>query len=265
VTAWRRFTRWLEQLALGAITDLRRSGDVERSLPCPAVPVLRADQLLDGDEAALRALLRDKAVLLGASVSGVPDWQDSPVHGRVPGVVLHAMALDNLLALGAAYTRPMPSRVATAIKFALAILVAALAPMLLAMHPSRPTARTQAALGLALWIGFAAFLFASGLRGQGFAALAAGLAFDLFKPTDTLRYALLLVAMATLALLALAAGWSPWNWIGLLLVIVATVEAIKPFIKSTTPKPFPHPASLLGQLFSRAARTYLWIVARYTT
>lgn len=265
VSAWQRFSRWVQQLALGAITDLRRSRDVERSLPCPAVPVLRADQLLDGDEAALRALLRDKAVLLGASVSGVPDWQGSPVHGRIPGVVLHAMALDNLLAFGAGYTRPMPSQVAYAIKVALAIAVALLAPWLLRLRPSRPTARTRAALGLALWVGFAIYLFVNGFDAQGLAALLAGVAFDLFKPTDTLRYALLLAAMATLALLALAAGWSPWNWIGLLLVIVATVEAIKPFLKSTTPKPFPHPASLFGPLAARAARSYLWIVARYTT
>lgn len=44
-------------------------------------------------------------ILVGADVDGIPDFVDSPVHGRLPGVFVHAMALDNLLALEDQYLR----------------------------------------------------------------------------------------------------------------------------------------------------------------
>jgi CHASE2 domain-containing sensor protein len=39
-------------------------------------------------------------VLIGADILGSGDRIESPVHGQVPGVYLHAMALDNLLTFG---------------------------------------------------------------------------------------------------------------------------------------------------------------------
>jgi hypothetical protein len=36
-------------------------------------------------------------VLVGANVPGYNDFANSPIHGLIPGVHLHAMALDNLL------------------------------------------------------------------------------------------------------------------------------------------------------------------------
>ncbi len=252
VGVWRRLERWARQFFLGAVADLRQSPDPEYSLPCPAVTVIRADQLLDGDEDYVRALLQNKALFLGARVSGIPDWYTSPVHGRVPGVVLHAMALDNLLAYGDAYTRRMPGDFADWLKRALAVAVALLAPWLIARGPwlSEPL---RARIGLGAWCLFALALAIAGLTAQAYAALAAGIAFDLFKPLDTLRYAGLLLAMALLALLALMLGWSPWNWIGLVIVMAATVETMKTFLKSSTPKPFPHPQSLVRAMWRRGA------------
>lgn len=51
----------------------------------------------------LSALLAGRFVFIGAFVPGYNDFVNSPIHGLVPGVYLHAMALDNLLSYGAEY------------------------------------------------------------------------------------------------------------------------------------------------------------------
>ena len=47
--------------------------------------------------ADLKELFGRKVVLLGASLKDFPDNQWSPVHGYIPGVFWHAMAVDNLM------------------------------------------------------------------------------------------------------------------------------------------------------------------------
>ncbi|MEZ5931436.1 MAG: CHASE2 domain-containing protein [Alphaproteobacteria bacterium] len=60
--------------------------------------------------ATLGALFEGRVVMIGADIKGAPDLVLSPVHGQIPGVFLHAMALDNLIALGPdGYWRPMPT------------------------------------------------------------------------------------------------------------------------------------------------------------
>lgn len=54
----------------------------------------------------LRRNLQSKHVMVGASVAGVNDNVQSPVHGDLPGIYLHAMALDNLLTYGDNYKQP---------------------------------------------------------------------------------------------------------------------------------------------------------------
>jgi len=49
-------------------------------------------------------LLGDKLVLIGVYFRG-SDWVPTPLHGALPGVQYHAMALDNLLELGRSYRR----------------------------------------------------------------------------------------------------------------------------------------------------------------
>lgn len=49
----------------------------------------------------LRRNLQAKHVMIGPTVAGVNDMILSPIHGSIPGVYLHAMALDNLLTYGA--------------------------------------------------------------------------------------------------------------------------------------------------------------------
>ena len=241
----------LRQFALGAIVDLRSTGNPALALPCPAIPVLRADTVIDGEETRMRELLHGKAVFVGARVSGIPDWIQSPVHGQVPGVVLHAMALDNLLSRGGSYTKPMPSDVSRWIMVVLACSVALLAPWLVARKPLF-NELTRAGIGLGLWAGYAVVLALHGHYLKAAAVLGIGALFDLMKPLETFRYLWLILAMAVLAFLALASGWSPWNWIGLAFVVVATLETFKAYLKHSAAKPFPHPASLLLRAAARS-------------
>ncbi len=53
----------------------------------------------------MAGLLRDRLVMVGASITSTGDLVQSPVHGLIPGVYLHAMALDNLIYKGMDYDR----------------------------------------------------------------------------------------------------------------------------------------------------------------
>jgi CHASE2 domain-containing sensor protein len=71
---------------------------------CVFHETLRASELSQTtpeEDARLRATLEGKYVVLGLALSGSNDQVLSPVHGRIPGLYLHAMALDNLLTFGA--------------------------------------------------------------------------------------------------------------------------------------------------------------------
>ncbi|MDU1661953.1 MAG: ATP-binding protein, partial [Stenotrophomonas maltophilia] len=57
------------------------------------------------DQALVAGLLRDRLVMVGASITSTGDLVQSPVHGLIPGVYLHAMALDNLINKGMDYDR----------------------------------------------------------------------------------------------------------------------------------------------------------------
>ena len=55
------------------------------------------------------AELKGAYVLVSANVLAVGDKVQTPTHGQVPGVAAHAMALDNLLTLGADYVHAPPA------------------------------------------------------------------------------------------------------------------------------------------------------------
>lgn len=84
--AWRSFRDAL----LGAAT----------SAPCPRYLTIPAEFSLFRPDAAVQAGLRDRLVLIGVG-PGMGDDKVVPGIGTVPGVVLHAAALDNLLSWGA--------------------------------------------------------------------------------------------------------------------------------------------------------------------
>lgn len=72
---------------------------------CPYNKVLPASAFkgIGFDAAELRAALHGRYVLIGANLAAVGDQVLSPVHGRLPGVHAHAVALDNLISLDGRY------------------------------------------------------------------------------------------------------------------------------------------------------------------
>jgi hypothetical protein len=75
---------------------------------CPYALSLGYDRLVSGvglEQADLERLLAGKLVMVGGHFRASNDWADSPVHGQLPGVHLHAMALDNLVEYGTGYRR----------------------------------------------------------------------------------------------------------------------------------------------------------------
>lgn len=78
----------------------------EESRPiCPYNLTYSVAQLATLPEQQLSDALKDRFILIGAVVPGQNDLVDSPVHGTIPGVFLHAMALDNLLTFGNSFKR----------------------------------------------------------------------------------------------------------------------------------------------------------------
>ena len=109
-TAW-----WWEMLPYplrALLLDMRLRGLQSYSLEpaCPShrhVPLnLITDPQTEQARDWLRRNLQSKHVMVGASVAGVNDSVQSPVHGDLPGIYLHAMALDNLLTYGDDYKQP---------------------------------------------------------------------------------------------------------------------------------------------------------------
>ena len=70
---------------------------------CPYHRTLSMAQLNELPEPALASYLTGRYVLVGANVPAYNDFANSPIHGLIPGVHLHAMALDNLLTYQGAY------------------------------------------------------------------------------------------------------------------------------------------------------------------
>jgi len=56
-------------------------------------------------EKDVASFIKDRFVLVGTSQVGIPEVVTSPVHGDIPGVYAHAMALDNLFRFGKHYVR----------------------------------------------------------------------------------------------------------------------------------------------------------------
>lgn len=77
--------------------------DADRPPLCPYHQTLSMAQLGEMPEAELAPYLAGRYVMVGAHVPGYNDFADSPVHGIIPGIHMHAMALDNLLTYKGTY------------------------------------------------------------------------------------------------------------------------------------------------------------------
>jgi CHASE2 domain-containing sensor protein len=90
---------------------LKQWYDAEAEKPvCVFHSTLYANDLAsssDQEERFLASHLEGRVVMIGAALNEGGDFVLSPVHGRIPGVFLHAMALDNLLGFGQDYRRDL--------------------------------------------------------------------------------------------------------------------------------------------------------------
>lgn len=77
---------------------------------------ITARQVMAADEEELRARLSCRHVLIGSSLSAAPDFAETPTTAAIPGVFLHAMALDNLLSLKSKYLRDPPGILANSVE-----------------------------------------------------------------------------------------------------------------------------------------------------
>ncbi|MDM0029182.1 CHASE2 domain-containing protein [Variovorax sp. J31P216] len=59
----------------------------------------------DEEDQELKAQVEGRVIMIGTALQGSNDRVISPLHGRIPGVYLHAMALDNLLFYGKDFKR----------------------------------------------------------------------------------------------------------------------------------------------------------------
>ncbi|MEN1940224.1 CHASE2 domain-containing protein [Luteimonas sp. MJ246] len=94
--------------------------------------------------------LSDRIVILGVDLPGLEDSVATPVHGRLPGAYLHAMALDNLMHQGAGYRHRDAHTARWTSMLAGFALCLALALVLRSRFGARPLARRLLLAGLAL-------------------------------------------------------------------------------------------------------------------
>ncbi|MFC6339224.1 CHASE2 domain-containing protein [Pseudomonas sp. CCM 7891] len=95
---------WLRQLAQAVFWRFDDSAQAR----CAYSLTLSASDLevsAPEDQALIAQLLGDRLVMVGAKITSTGDLVQSPVHGLIPGVYLHAMALDNLMTKGMDYDR----------------------------------------------------------------------------------------------------------------------------------------------------------------
>lgn len=129
------------KLIPGVVRQLWEEGP--RQPLCPYHRTLSMAQLGELSEQQLAPYLAGRYVMVGANVPGYNDFADSPVHRLVPGVHLHAMALDNFLTyrgeykLNAEWSMPPPALLAPGLLTISAVLVVHLAWSRLAQKFSR--------------------------------------------------------------------------------------------------------------------------------
>ncbi len=90
------------------LASMATSGiNFERKPRCPYANAIPFD-LLQGQVTAeeMAKLFADKIVIIGSTFADSNDIVRAPPFGQVPGVYYHAMALDNLIELGAGYPQP---------------------------------------------------------------------------------------------------------------------------------------------------------------
>lgn len=158
---WQGFLQAIRAGFEGAINIADKSmpgSSWERLQPCAYHRAIAARSLFEntGEAVLAREAIAGSYVLIGGAVAGTNDTVVSPVHGQLPGVFFHAMALDNLLAYRGAHLTIGDWD--WAVQFLLIFLCAFVGGLVFA-NSAPPVTRAQAvrhlSVRLAAWFGFA--------------------------------------------------------------------------------------------------------------
>lgn len=102
-------------------------------------------------EALLRQVIQDRVVLIGTGYKGSTDQVLSPLHGKLPGVYQHAMAVDNLISGGSGFWRDPGDLFGLSVGNAIQAIVFLLASLIILVVAMRLEANWKAdRAGLAL-------------------------------------------------------------------------------------------------------------------
>jgi hypothetical protein len=206
------------QFVLALADRSNEATEVNSRLPCMSFAVLPASFLSDAtgtrNEKLIREALHDNFVFVGADIPGIPDHTVSPVQGQVPGVMLHAMAMENLLSSDGSYLRATPEWFLILLKLVILCGVAIFA----ASRPLKEGGFVHAifvVIGVCAWVGCAAFAFMHDNTARGMLFLIGGALVTWFAAAETGKVVFLFILISALALWMIELGWEPTNWIAL--------------------------------------------------
>lgn len=103
-----QWSQAIELMFISLFQGLHSDATLDNKLrrKCPPFPTISVSKLLDQgsiNSAELRKVIEGRTILVGYHLTGSSDLVVSPVHGTLPGVMFHAMALDNLISHGDEY------------------------------------------------------------------------------------------------------------------------------------------------------------------
>ena len=184
-----------------------------------------------------------KAVLIGANLSGIPDAVSSQVHGQIPGVVWHAMALDNLISLGSGYLADRHEDGQRIGEVLLVALFAYLFPFIMRYLELPGWKTTLACVSLSVWCWLAGMQLYAEHPGIALLALGIGVVLDFSKPTVSAGYVVAVVVAAGCSIVFLrkacrretGSAWSSSS--------SGSCIRVKPYFRGEERKHFPHHAS----------------------
>jgi len=199
-------------------------------LVCPFTDVVSANWLYGSHGDEVRPFIEGRIVMLGTHVLGVGDLVRNPVNGQVPGVMVHAMALDNLIRYGDGYVRSFSKLVFITLEFLLLVIFV----MVLSASPPQedsgrhPAHAAHGKGGLALpiasallWLLVIGYLFSQHSWWNFLFAWLLFIGWDLYKPKATATLALQCAAGIGFGLLV---GWctnyGPINWGGVIVALL---------------------------------------------
>lgn len=130
-SGWEKVSDSLASMFAALISGIDRESVKRDRQRCPYAVTIREEDL--ASEKA-RGVLQGRVVLIGTSLNGIHDMVESPVHGQIPGVYLHAMALDNLLTWNSDYYKRADG---DPVLLVLALIITWLAVGLIRANPPR--------------------------------------------------------------------------------------------------------------------------------